>query len=115
MFCQLRLCPVSLRLRIQRLKWFQNIMRWPLSNAQLIDALFGIAEWEEEGFVDREGYMRGEPREWWTQFMADVSELARVAEFPEVVPQVHDFPAALFCDPDVRFMFLSADPSVLFS
>jgi hypothetical protein len=36
-----RLIPTALELTIRRVKWYQDIARWPLANAQVLTALFG--------------------------------------------------------------------------
>lgn len=36
-----RVIPSALELMIRRVKWFQDIARWPLANAQLLTSIFG--------------------------------------------------------------------------
>ena len=61
---QLGLVPVSLALRMQRLKSMQEVVRRPLRNLQILGALFGESYWEgeERRNLDREGYRVGPVR-----------------------------------------------------
>eukprot|EP00959_Pyramimonas_sp_CCMP1952_P006117 128182-Pyramimonas_sp.AAC.1 len=45
---ELRMVPASLAVRVQRLKWWQEVSRRPLCNLQLIGAMFGESYWEDE-------------------------------------------------------------------
>eukprot|EP00959_Pyramimonas_sp_CCMP1952_P016854 357378-Pyramimonas_sp.AAC.1 len=64
---KIRLYPVYLRPRGRRLKWVQNIVRWPLCNLQLMGALFGIAECGRTTSWIGRGTWRAKPGEWWQQ------------------------------------------------
>eukprot|EP00959_Pyramimonas_sp_CCMP1952_P363726 7616842-Pyramimonas_sp.AAC.1 len=69
----LRMVPVSMNSKMQRIKWLQDVVRRPLRNLQLLGAMFGVSTWEEQEvrFVDREGFRIGPEFEWWKQFLED--------------------------------------------
>eukprot|EP00959_Pyramimonas_sp_CCMP1952_P197488 4130294-Pyramimonas_sp.AAC.1 len=79
---------------MQRIKWWQDVVRRPLRNLQLLGTMFGVSTWEEQEvrFVDREGFRIGPEYEWWKQFLEDVGELFRVGECFELLARVRERP-----------------------
>eukprot|EP00959_Pyramimonas_sp_CCMP1952_P321584 6729246-Pyramimonas_sp.AAC.1 len=84
-FSELGLASVSLSLRVQRLKWAQDIAKRPLRNLQILGAMFGESLWEDKEFrsLGGEGCRVGPVRSWWTQFQDDLGNLFRAGERPQ--------------------------------
>ena len=96
--CQLH--SASTQLAMQRLKWWQCIVRHPERHIQLLGAFFGVASWERRNSYDEDGRVTLEAKlehSWSVQLRDDLVTIFTL----------------LFTDFHIRDSFLRIDPKVL--
>ena len=105
----------STQLRVQRIKWLQQMVRKPESHLQTIAVVFGHAQWETRPVISPQGQMCGKPHQWLEQMLSDLDALADRSNLSEAIDEIRSKPVLLFCDEAIRDVFILCDPDVLYA
>ena len=108
----IRTSTLETKLRVQRLRWWQHIVRFPEQHAHLISTIFGTFEWEEYSTLDHQGRLHEHANPWARELVKDIEYLGR-HDGGQWVDQMDSRPMMLFTDEDIRQQFLIMDVTVL--
>ena len=104
--------PVSVELRVQRIKWWQRIVSKPRRYVQWLCACFGTFAWDQHPPLDEEGCVTPTAHPWAQFFCDDVAALAEASQ-NESLLSVGRRVRMLFLDAEVHEAFVKADPDVI--
>eukprot|EP00929_Paragymnodinium_shiwhaense_P107448 TRINITY_DN7354_c0_g1_i2.p2 TRINITY_DN7354_c0_g1~~TRINITY_DN7354_c0_g1_i2.p2 ORF type:complete len:1276 (+),score=12.13 TRINITY_DN7354_c0_g1_i2:152-3979(+) len=103
----LRLAPTEIEMRIQRLGFYQELVRKRERHGPLLAVLFGFFTNEKFPQYENDGkWIPDNASPWLTQFMRDIEHV------PDVFEDVGEYPRSIF-DSDITSRFLDFDTNVL--
>ena len=111
-FKWMNIVPSRIELLVQRLRWYQAIVRWPESHQQVIAVLFGQFGFEEFPTVV-DGRLTPHANAFALRFVTDVYTLKLLTDFEDWPTVWGENLYDLFHDEYIKHLFLSADVSVL--
>ena len=75
-FNKTRILPSGLELRLQRLRWWQSVVRYPEDNVQLFAAMYDSLDDNRRPVLTNEGEIEESAHAWALQLSEDIKDLA---------------------------------------
>ena len=104
----LRIAPSKIELTIQRLHWFQTVLKAPIKHAQYLTAMFGTFPFERNVCHN---LANGHP--WIKQLCQDLQSLSDFDDIAWVIEVLDNYPAKLLYDDELCAEFIAFDVTIL--